>query len=45
MIAFKKLTGIIAKISMGSIKPAFAFSQDGWKKRDEAAEKVYITEQ
>lgn len=42
MLALKKISGLIVR-SYTKV-PAFSFSGDTWKERDEAAEKVYITQ-
>ncbi len=37
MIALKKLSCAVTKLSLSTLRPAYKFSQDGWKKRDEAS--------
>lgn len=41
MIAFRKLFTAVAPLKTGRV--SFGFAGDRWKDRDEASEKVYIT--
>jgi hypothetical protein len=42
MLSFKKLASTLIRVNTRT--PVYFFAGDNWKDRDEAAEKVYITE-